>query len=59
MSRLSKYIQATAGEMKHVKWPTTKQAMVYTILVIAISTLVAFYIAGFDYIFNSLLNKIV
>jgi preprotein translocase SecE subunit len=56
MSRFSKYLSATAGEMKHVKWPTKHQAIVYTALVIVISILVALFTAGFDYVFSSILN---
>ena len=56
MSRLGKYFQDTAAEMKHVSWPTQSQAVVYSILVIAISALTAVYTGVFDYLFTSLLN---
>lgn len=56
MSRFSNYLQATAAEMKHVRWPTRQQALVYSALVIVISIIVSLYTAGFDYIFSSLLN---
>lgn len=59
MSRFSKYLRDTSGEMKHVKWPTKKQALVYSLLVIGISALVALFVSGADYVFTSLLNKIV
>jgi preprotein translocase subunit SecE len=28
MSRLEKYVKATAAEMNHVSWPTRQQALV-------------------------------
>ncbi|MAZ29884.1 preprotein translocase subunit SecE [bacterium] len=59
MSRLGKYLNATAGEMKHVKWPTTRQAIIYSALVIGVSTLTALFVAGFDYVFTNLLNSII
>jgi preprotein translocase SecE subunit len=59
MSRFSTYLRATAGEMRHVKWPTRQQAVVYSALVIAISALVAVFTAGLDRVFTSLLNTII
>jgi preprotein translocase subunit SecE len=56
MKRLIQYIRDTRGELKHVSWPTTKQATVFTILVIAISLFVAALLGLFDFIFTSLLN---
>lgn len=45
--------------MKHVKWPTSTQALVYTVLVIAISAVVALLLSGFDYIFTNILETVV
>jgi len=38
MNKLAEYIKSTRAEMKHVSWPTRKQAIIFTIIVIAIST---------------------
>lgn len=59
MEKISKYLRDTATEMKHVKWPTSTQAAVYTVLVIAVSALVAVVLAGFDYVFTSLLETVI
>ncbi len=59
MSRIGNYFRDTAAEMKHVKWPTQKQAFIYTILVIVISGLVALFLSAFDYIFTTALNAII
>lgn len=59
MSRLGKYLNDTAAEMKHVKWPTVHQTLIYTALVIGISILVSLFIAGFDYVFTNLLNALI
>ena len=56
MDRLANYVRDTIAEMAHVSWPTRKQAVIYTILVVAISGLVALFTAGFDYIFSKMLN---
>ncbi len=59
MSRLGNYFRDTAAEMKHVSWPTQTQAMVYTVLVIAVSGIVALFLGAFDYLFTQILNKII
>jgi len=59
MNRLTKYLNATAAEMKHVKWPSRHQAVVYTVLVIAISAFISLFTGGFDFLFSNLLNLII
>lgn len=59
MSRITNYIRDTRGEFKHVAWPTRKQAIVYTMLVIAVSVLCALYLGFFDYLFSLILQKFV
>jgi preprotein translocase subunit SecE len=38
--------------MKKVTWPTKKETYNYTVLVIAISLIVAAFLGALDYIFN-------
>ena len=57
MKRLIQYIRDTRGELKHVSWPTTKQATIFTILVIVISLVISALLGLFDFIFTGLLNK--
>jgi preprotein translocase subunit SecE len=57
--RLLDYIRETKGEMKHVSWPTKKQAIAFTVIVVAISIIVAFYLGLFDFIFSFLLEQVV
>ena len=59
MTQLTKYIKATAAEMRQVAWPSRQQAISYTLLVIAISTIVALYVGGLDYVFSQGVNAIV
>ena len=58
MSLLS-YIQDTRAELKHVSWPTRRQAIAYTIITIAISIGVSLYLGIFDGLFSFALEKIV
>lgn len=59
MSRLGNYLHDTKIEMKHVSWPTHRQATIYTLLVIGISTAVAIFVGAADYLFTGLLDFIV
>lgn len=53
------YIKDTKGEMRHVSWPSKKQAMSYTALVILVSVLVALFLGLADFSFSKLLEKII
>jgi len=57
--KLITYIKEVKKEMKHVSWPTRKQAIVLTLITIAISLLVAVYLGALDYLFSQLLSKVV
>ena len=59
MSRFINYIKDTRGELAHVSWPTRKQAIVFTAIVIVISILTALYLGLFDYILSLILQKFV
>ncbi len=52
MSRFINYLKDTVAELKHVSWPTNKQSLVYTGLVVVISTIVALYVGLFDFVFS-------
>lgn len=55
---LINYFKETKGELKHVSWPTRSQVIWFTILVIVISLLTAFYLGFFDFIFSKGLGQI-
>jgi len=59
MSKITEYFKNIKGELKHVNWPTRKQATTYTILVITVSILVAYFFGLFDFIFSEGLEKII
>lgn len=49
---LAKYLRDTQGELKHVSWPTKKQTVAFTLLVIAVSLVVAAFLGFFDVLFT-------
>ncbi|MFZ2484804.1 MAG: preprotein translocase subunit SecE [Minisyncoccia bacterium] len=59
MNRFLNYIKDTRGELKHVSWPTRRQSITFTIVVIVISILVAIFLGFFDFIFSLILQKFV
>jgi preprotein translocase subunit SecE len=55
---ISTYLKETRAEFKHVNWPTRKQTIAYSIAVIIISVVVAYFLGAFDKIFQLGLAKI-
>jgi len=52
-------MKETRAEFRHVNWPTRRQTIAFTLLVIAISAIVAYALGLFDSIFSNLLSKII
>jgi preprotein translocase subunit SecE len=59
MSKLTEYIKDTQAEMKHVSWPTREQTITFTVVVIIISVVVAFFLGFFDFLFERVLSNLV
>ncbi len=51
MSKIGEYLKETKGELKHVSWPTKNQAILFTVIVVVFSIVVAAFLGLFDYIF--------
>jgi len=50
------YLKSTKGELKYINWPTRKETISYTIIVIIIAFFIGFYLGALDYIFVTLLE---
>lgn len=59
MSKITEYFKETRGELKHVVWPNRRQTLYYTLIVIGLSILVAYYLGVFDSIFEAGLHKLI
>lgn len=57
MSLIS-HIKESKAELAYVKWPTKKQVVNYTILIIAISIVLAAYVGALDVLFSKILGWI-
>lgn len=51
-NRLVQYFLDSKAELKKVSWPTRQETIKYTILVIAISLLLAAFLGLLDYLFT-------
>ena len=58
-TKLINYIKETRVELKHVNWPTRNQTVNFTLLVIAVSLGISFFMGFFDAIFAYLLQKFI
>ncbi|MCC6323878.1 preprotein translocase subunit SecE [Candidatus Nomurabacteria bacterium] len=59
MNKIINYIKETKVEMDNVKWPTRKQTIGFTVAVILVSVLVAYYLGLFDFIFKQGLERLI
>lgn len=59
MSKITEYLKETKTELKHVIWPSKKDTMFYTLVVIVLSVLVAYFLGFFDFIFSLGIEKII
>jgi preprotein translocase subunit SecE len=53
------FLKEVRLEIKKVNWPTRKETMKYTLIVVGVSVGVAIFLGGLDFIFTTLLNKFV
>ena len=56
--RVVEFIKETRAELKHVSWPTRRQTLAYTALVIGLSILVALLLGFFDAVFIKILELV-
>ena len=59
MSKITEYFKETKTELKHVIWPTRRQTIYYTLFVVILSVVVAYYLGIFDFIFSRGLEKLI
>lgn len=57
--KIAEYLKETKSELTHVSWPTRRQAVTFTVVVIAFSILTAIYLGVFDFVFSYILGKVI
>lgn len=56
MQKIMNFFQEAKAEMLKVNWPTKKQTLNYTGLVVAVSIVVAGFLGGLDSVFGFILR---
>jgi len=57
MKKLINFIKEAKAELLKVNWPTKKQTINYTLIILGISLAVAIFLGGLDYLFSEILKK--
>jgi len=58
-NRFISFLKEIRVELQKVNWPTRQEAFKYTLIVIAISTVIAIFLGGLDFLFTILRNKFI
>lgn len=58
MNKTIEYFKEVRAEMKNITWPTRNQTIFYTIAVLAISVIIAYYLGLLDFLFSKGLGLI-
>ena len=59
LGRTVSFFKEVRLELKKVNWPTKKETLKYTFIVIVVSAVVAAFLGGLDFIFSALINKFI
>lgn len=59
MGAITKYFHDSIEEMKKITWPTKKQTINNTLIVIVMSVAFALFFAALDYIFRTLISSLI
>ncbi len=57
MQKITEFFKEVMVEAKHITWPTRKQTIYFTVAVLAISILVAYYLGLLDFLFSKGLER--
>ncbi|MBU2564619.1 preprotein translocase subunit SecE [Patescibacteria group bacterium] len=57
LKKIGTFLKETRVELKKVNWPTRKETVKYTLIVIGVSIAVAIFLGGLDFLFTVLISK--
>lgn len=57
--KLTNYLKDVKLEMRKVEWPTRKEWVRHTIMVVIVTLVVAIILSTFDIVFTGILRKII
>jgi len=59
MKNIFNFIVDAKAELLKVNWPTKKQTINYTLIIIGVSLAVALFLGGLDYVFGTILKNFI
>lgn len=59
LSRLAEFLKEVKTQMKKVDWPSFKEALSYTLIVILASVVLAAFLGGVDFFLTLILDRII
>ena len=59
LNKLILYLKEVKTEIKKVNWPTKDETIRYTLIVIGVSTAVAMFLGGLDFVFTTLITRFI
>jgi preprotein translocase subunit SecE len=59
MNKITQFLREAKAELLKVNWPSRQQTINYTLMVIAISIVVALFLGGLDYFFGYILKTFI
>ncbi len=59
IDRLTEYLKDTRGELRKTSWPTREQATNLTLIVLAVTIVMAAFLGALDFVFAQVIRLIV
>ena len=57
LNRITTFLKEVRVELKKVNWPTRKQTIKFTLIVIGVSFAVAIFLGGLDFLFTWIISE--
>lgn len=57
LKKITTFLKEVRVELKKVNWPTRKQTVKYTLIVIGVSFAVAIFLGGLDFLFTWIISN--
>jgi preprotein translocase subunit SecE len=58
-NKIDSFLKEVRIEIRKVNWPTTKETIRYTLIVLGVSVVTAIFLGGIDFLFTNFLNKFI
>lgn len=59
MKKIFDFIVEAKAELLKVNWPTKKQTLNYTLIIIGVSVVISLFLGSLDYLFGGILKNFV